>query len=73
MSPRIPPMPYRKMARILRRSGFQPVRQKGGHVLWGHPDGRVTVVPHHAREDIRPPLAKKILEEAGLDPERFRR
>jgi predicted RNA binding protein YcfA (HicA-like mRNA interferase family) len=73
MSPRIPPLSYRKVARLLRTEGFAPVDQEGSHVRWAHPDGRWTIVPHHAREDIRPVLVKRILEQAGLDPDQQRR
>ncbi|MES2154488.1 MAG: type II toxin-antitoxin system HicA family toxin [bacterium] len=72
MVPKIPALPYRKVHRILHRAGFRPIRQRGSHIFYEHPDGRSTEVPRHAR-DINASLVKKILEDAKLDPAAFRR
>ena len=63
---------FRKLARALVRLGFKPVRQSGSHMIFKHPDGRATVVPNHAREDIGPGLLRKILKDANVDPSTFR-
>ena len=70
MVPKIPALPYRKVHRLLTKAGFSPVRQKGSHVFYRHLNGRTTEVPRHA-DDISGSLVKKILEEAGLDPDDF--
>ena len=72
MAPKIPPLPYRKVHRLLRAHGFSAVRQKGSHVFYKHPDGRGTTAVHHAR-DIPSELVAKILREAGIDPDELRR
>jgi predicted RNA binding protein YcfA (HicA-like mRNA interferase family) len=72
MVPKVPPLPYRKVYRLLLSQGFQPLRQVGSHVVFGHPDGRRTVVPRHAR-DVTPELLRRILKEAGIDPDAVRR
>ena len=33
-----------RMERLLFRLGFERVRQKGSHVFYRHPDGRVTTI-----------------------------
>ena len=72
MVPHIPPLPYRKVDRLLRDHGFRPTRQKGSHVFFEHADGRTTVVPNHAGQDIPPGLVRKILKDASLDPDEIR-
>ena len=48
----IPPIHPRKMCRILEQLGFEAIRQKGSHIFYRHPDGRGTVVPYHAGEEL---------------------
>jgi predicted RNA binding protein YcfA (HicA-like mRNA interferase family) len=43
-------LPALQIVEILKRAGFEEVRQKGSHVFLKHPDGRRTVVPVHAGE-----------------------
>lgn len=68
---RLKPLPYRKVAKGLRKLGFEPVRQKGSHVFFRHPDGRTTVVPNHPGEKIGPGLLRKIIRDAGVEREEF--
>ncbi len=52
-----------ELARILAKLGFSLVRQEGSHMLFKHPDGRVTVIPNHPGEEIRRGLLNKIIKE----------
>jgi len=61
------------MEKVLLSLGFQPVRQKGGHMFYRHPDGRTTTVPKHPGRDLSRPLAREILREIELTPEQFER
>lgn len=70
---KVPPLPYRKIRRALRRLGFEPVRQVGSHVFFAHPDGRTTTVPHHPGEDIDPALVRKIIKDIQVPREAFLR
>lgn len=72
MVPKIPPLPYRKVHRLLLRHGFQVIGQTGSHVKYAHPDGRRTVVPHHSG-DLGTPLLAEIAKQAGIDPAELRR
>jgi predicted RNA binding protein YcfA (HicA-like mRNA interferase family) len=65
------PVNHRVLFRILKKLGFECVRQSGGHTIWEHPDGRVTVVPVHGREEIRKGLLSKILDDIKITVEEF--
>jgi len=61
----------KKTIRILEKIGFQKVRRKGSHVIMGHPDGRLTVVPMHKGEDIGPGLLLEIIKDTRLTKKEF--
>jgi predicted RNA binding protein YcfA (HicA-like mRNA interferase family) len=48
------PQSATKVIKALSKIGFKIVRKHGSHVVLKHPDGRFTVVPVHAGEDISP-------------------
>jgi predicted RNA binding protein YcfA (HicA-like mRNA interferase family) len=50
-----------KVIKALSKIGFKIVRNQGSHVVLKHPDGRLTVVPVHAGEDIGTGLLNKII------------
>jgi len=60
------------MDKILRRWGFQRVRQKGSHVFYRHSDGRTTVLPDHGGRDLARPLVREILREIDATPDQLR-
>jgi len=68
---RLPTVRFRQMEGVLLRLGFDPVRHKGSHVFYRHPDGRTTTVPNHAGRDVARPLLREILREIELTPEQF--
>ena len=70
---RLPIVDFPKMERMLLSLGFQPVRQKGSHVFYRHPDGRTTTVPNHPGRDLARPLIREILREIELTPEQFQK
>ena len=72
MSRRLPIVNARTMEKVLLHLGFAPVRQKGSHVFYRHPDGRTTTVPHHRGRDLARPLIREILREIDLTPDQFR-
>jgi predicted RNA binding protein YcfA (HicA-like mRNA interferase family) len=55
----------------LKRAGFVVVRVTGSHHVMNHPDGRRTVVPVHAGQDIKRGLMRKIIDDAGLTVSEF--
>lgn len=69
---RLPIVDFKTMEKVLLRLGFEPVRQKGSHVFYRHPDGRATTLPNHPGRDLARSLIREILREIELTPERFR-
>ena len=63
---RLPIVDYKTMKKVLLRLGFEQVRQKGRHVFFRHPDGRVTTLKNHPGRDLARPLIREILRE--IDP-----
>jgi len=61
------------MEKILLSLGFRPVRQKGSHVFYRHPDGRTTTLLKHLGRDLARPLIREILREIKLTPEQFQK
>ena len=68
---KLPLLSGREIIKVLKRMGFQEVRQRGSHVYMRHSDGRTTVVPVHSGRDIGRGLLKKILNEIEVTREEF--
>lgn len=62
---------FKTMDKMLRRLGFDAVRQKGSHVFYRHADGRTTTLPNHGNRDIARPLMREILREISIIPDEF--
>ena len=71
MSERLPSLRARDLEKVLKQMGFFPVRQKGSHVFFKHPDGRTTLVPRHGDEEIGRGLLRQILREIKVSSEEF--
>ncbi|BCV23063.1 type II toxin-antitoxin system HicA family toxin [Moorella sp. Hama-1] len=68
---RVPVVNFKLMDKVLQNLGFQPVRQKGSHIFYRHPDGRTTTVPNHPGRSLAIPLVREILREIELAPGEF--
>jgi len=68
---KLPRLRGREVIAALRRAGFGVIRVRGSHHFLQHPDGRVTVVPIHAGEDIGRGMLRKILSDCDLTPHDF--
>jgi predicted RNA binding protein YcfA (HicA-like mRNA interferase family) len=68
---KLPMANFKTMDKILRRLGFDAVRQKGSHVFYRHADGRTTTLPNHGNRDIARPLMREILREISVSPDEF--
>lgn len=62
-----------ELQRVAAKLGFERVRQTGSHERWRHKDGRATTIPLHAGREIGPPLLYRILDQLGIDLEKFER
>ena len=67
----LPILKTKDLVRILKRLGFQEMRQKGSHRFFMHSDGRTTIVSVHKNEDIGRGLLRQILREIEVSPDEF--
>ncbi len=73
MSPKLPAVTARDVARVAIKVGFVFDRQKGGHAVYYREKDRARiVVPMHAGKTIKPKTLAGILEDMGLTAEEFR-
>jgi predicted RNA binding protein YcfA (HicA-like mRNA interferase family) len=70
---RLIPISPRNLEKKIIRLGFQPVRQKGSHVFYKHPDGRCTTIQFHAGCDIGPVMLAMILKDIKISREEYQR
>ena len=68
----LPAVTGKDLVAVLQQLGFEILRIKGSHHFMRHPDGRTTVVPVHAGEDIGPGLMSKILRDAKLSKQELK-
>jgi predicted RNA binding protein YcfA (HicA-like mRNA interferase family) len=52
--------------KALAKINFQPVRQRGSHLIMKHPDGRSTVIPVHPGEELGRGMLMEIMNDVGL-------
>ncbi|MDD4877977.1 MAG: type II toxin-antitoxin system HicA family toxin [Candidatus Nanoarchaeia archaeon] len=64
-------VPGRKLCKILEKLGFEKIHQRGSHIRYKHPDGRITVVPVHGNEEIGKGLLREILNQIKLSKEEY--
>jgi len=64
----------KEVARIIEKLGFVYSHTTGSHMVYKHPDGRTTTIPHHSGEEIGPGLLTKIIKrDLGITREEFLR
>lgn len=60
-----------KLIRIIKKQGFEEIRQKGSHKFFRNSVGRTTVIPYHKGEKIGRGLLTKILKDIDMTREEF--
>ena len=70
---RLPNLTGRKLIAAMKQLGFSVTRIKGSHHYLQHIDGRATVIPVHAGEDIGRGLLAKILRDADISAARLKK
>jgi predicted RNA binding protein YcfA (HicA-like mRNA interferase family) len=73
MGGELPVLKPREITKILKKLGFEMVRQKGSHQQFRHADGRATTVPDHSGRDVSPLLLRQICKDIGLTAAEFLR
>lgn len=70
--PKLPRLSGKELARVIEKFGFVHDHTTGSHMAYKHPDGRRTIIPHHAGEEIGPGLLIKIIKkDLGVTREEF--
>ncbi len=72
MPPKLPLLTGKEVARVIEAFGFVYSHTTGSHMVYKHPDGRRTTIPHHAGQEIGPGLLNKIIKkDLGITREEF--
>ena len=59
---KLPSLTAVEISKMLKKLGFEFVRQEGSHMFFRHSDGRTTVIPNHPGEEIGKGLLNKIIK-----------
>ncbi len=68
---KLSPIAPEKLIKIIKKLGYEEIRQKGSHKLFRNNEGRTTVIPFHKGEKIGKGLLQKIINDIGLTREEF--
>jgi predicted RNA binding protein YcfA (HicA-like mRNA interferase family) len=68
---KLPSISGKKLVSLLEKIGFEILGIKGSHCFIKHPDGRTTVIPVHANEDLGPGILAKILKDVEISKDEF--
>lgn len=73
MSPFLPQVTGKDLARIAKQLGFELDRQKGSHaIFYRSSDKARVVIPMHAGRDIKPKTLRGIIDDMRITPEEFK-
>jgi len=64
-------LPPQRLIKILEKTGFKVIRQKGSHVIMINDKGTRIVIPVPSRKRYKPGLIRAIIKEVGLNREEF--
>ena len=69
---RLPRITARQAEKVIRKLGFQLLRQSGSHKIFfnGDIDKRITL-PCHGQRVIHPKIVKDIIRDSGVNPAEF--
>jgi len=65
------PLSPQRLIKILEKTGFKTIRQKGSHIIMINDKGTRIVIPVHPGKDIKLGLIRAIIKEAGLSRREF--
>ena len=64
-------LPFRELAKVAEKGGFNWVRCQGSHHTFRSADGRVIVIPDHGSQVIVRPLLRKLIRDMGLTVDEY--
>ena len=74
MSPKLPAVTSKEVARVAQRLGFEYRRQTGSHAIYVRSaDHHRVVIPMHAGKDLKPKTLRGIIEDLGITVDEFHR
>ena len=59
---KLPRLTGKEAAKVVEKLGFVFDHQTGSHMIFKHPDGRKTTIPHHPGEELGSGLLTKIIK-----------
>jgi predicted RNA binding protein YcfA (HicA-like mRNA interferase family) len=68
---KLPLISGEEMCKVAVKLGFKMVRQRGGHTIWQHTDGRTTTIPVHPGKTLPRGLTHKILGDLEITVEDY--
>ncbi len=69
---KLPRLTGKEVAKVVEKLGFIYSHTTGSHMIYKHPDGRRTTIPHHSGEELGPGLLNKIIKkDLGLTRDEF--
>jgi predicted RNA binding protein YcfA (HicA-like mRNA interferase family) len=72
VSPKLPAVTSKELARVAQRLGFELRRQRGSHAIYVRlADHRRVVIPMHSGRDLKPKTLRGIIEDLGVTVEEF--
>lgn len=68
---RLPALTPQKVIRVLKKKGFEEIRQTGSHLIFvNHAKNKIIPIPIHSK-DIKRGLLASIIKQAGMTTEEF--
>ena len=56
-----------ELLKLIKKAGWEEVRQSGSHIILRHPDEKENLIfPNHGSKEIRKGLAEKLRKQAGI-------
>jgi predicted RNA binding protein YcfA (HicA-like mRNA interferase family) len=72
MSEKLPRIDSGKALKVLKRLGFNVVRQSGSHIILRNEKGVRATLPHHSGKILHPKILKTILSDTGISSGEFK-
>ena len=67
----MPRLTGKEVAKVVEKLGFLYSHITGSHIVYKHPDGRMTVVHVHGNEDLGKGLLREILNQIKVSREEY--
>jgi len=72
VTPKLPAVTAKELARVAQRLGFELRRQTGSHAIYVRAnDGRRVVIPMHSGRDLKPKTLRGIVADLGITQDEF--